>query len=387
MHKNVNNILIKRLQVDDNTYENNILGTNIEAAKYIGNHNIKYGFDFQHSLHNRPRNKTITELGVEKYTLKEPFAKTNTLKGSAFVTDKFDINDLNVTFALRYDYQKLSAKESKDNLSDKISNHISPSFALSYALNNDLNVYSSYNYGFNAPGADKVYANVPHLFGNFLSDFILVPNLDLKEEKSHNVELGTKYKSDKSYFHFAVFHNWYKDFIEPINVALDTQNKHAIKKYVNIDRVRTYGFETSFEYQVDKSLKLSTSLGVVDGKDNDKKRISNLTPFEGNIRADYNWKNLDIYSRVNYASSMGRTPVCHNDIGVVQKCATTSGWATLDAGASYKINKKISFSVAAYNLLNKRYTKYQDVKGRTEDLTEFDARASRYFNANLKVEF
>lgn len=385
-----NGTILKRIQKDDNLYQNKIYGSKVEVGNEFENHTLKYGLNVQNSLHKRTKEKTVIDSTGVKVDNSQPFSEAETLEAGLFITDKYNLDKLTVNLSLRYDYKKLEAKKSSFNSGDvKISNNIAPSLGLSYALTNDLNVYSSYNRGFKAPGADKVYANVPHIDSGPLGGFIIVPNLELKKEFSDSVEIGTKYKSNDTYFHLALFKTWYKDFIDTKNIGRNSNGINQIQ-YVNKDKVRIHGFETSIEHKINNSLSISSRLGWLDGKDEEGKRLRDLSPLEGNTSVNYTYKKLELVSRLNYAAAMNKVPTCvyeRNNTNVEDSCTKTAGWATLDTGITYNHKKNITFSLYGFNLLNKRHENYQDVRGSLEGSTDFYARVGRYFNASLRMEF
>ena len=386
------NIIVKKQTKDKRIFQNKAYGLNLNVSNELGNHEIKYGFTFKNSLHDRPVTKIVDKNGFMTEDKKQPFAKAKTLEFSTYILDKYTINDFVFSSSLRYDHSRMSGDDIKAGNNKTLNpgvkidelrvNIISPALSIRYDISDELNIYTSYSFGTKAPSADKVYGYVPH--DNSLIPFILKPNLDLKKETSDNIELGIKFKNENTYFHLGLFYSKYKGFIEPRTV--DASNIPNIVQYVNTSNVRIYGFETTLSHKINNTT-FSTTLGLVDGENGKNEKITNLTPLEGTFKIEQKFKKFDMFTRANFASSMNRVPKCEEQFSSTSKCATTSGWSTVDAGITYTPNDTYTFNIAVFNIFNKKYLKYQDVKGTKNHGKDFHARENRYFNVNFKMEF
>ncbi|NQY21662.1 MAG: TonB-dependent receptor [Campylobacteraceae bacterium] len=387
-----NNMIEKKLTKDNRIFQNRAHGLNLNVSNEIEDHEIKYGFTFKNSLHDRPVTKSVSQNGSTKEEEKQPFAKAKTLEFSTYILDKYTINDFVISSSIRYEHSRMTGDDIKAG-SNKILNPgvkidelrvniISPALSIRYDISDELNIYTSYSFGTKAPSADKVYGYVPH--DNSFIPFILKPNLDLEKETSDNIELGLKFKNENTYFHLGLFYSKYNGFIEPITV--DASNIPNIKKYVNTSNVKIYGFETTLSHKI-KNTTFTTSLGLVDGENDEKEKITNLTPLEGTFKIEQKYKEFDMFTRANFASSMNRVPTCTDQFNNTSKCASTDGWSTVDAGITYTPNDTYTFNIAVFNIFNKQYIKYQDAKGTIDSGKDFHARENRYFNANFKMEF
>lgn len=374
------NMVEKKTLINDNLFEDEIKGISLNSYNQILNHEVSYGINADFLNHRRPMSRISIKDTVLKKSDKNPFHKSKTFLLSSYLTDKFDIKTLTIRPSIRYDFHKLSTKKHKD----KTSWAISPGIAVTQNFSDKFNMYFSWAYGYKAPTYDKVFANVPHIFGNPLSDFILAPNLDLKKETSQNYEIGAKFKDDFNSFSLAFYYSNYKDFISPR--ITERKRNYSIQQYINIGKAKIYGYEASYERTIGL-FRILSSIAYINGKDENKEYLQTLNPLRGGFEINFDYDKLNIYSRLNWESSMKRTPKCYAaDSGDEVACAKTKSYGSVDIGTSYTY-KNYSVSLNINNLFNKRYVKYQDVAGRAYDMAQYDAANGRYANISFKMEF
>lgn len=378
--RDVLGLVEKKSLINNNLFEDELKGISFDSENFIYENKISYGINTEFIDHQRPMNRISIKDTYVKNENKNPFYKSKTFAISSYITDKFDYKSLTIRPSLRYDFHKLSAKEQNN----KTTQAFSPAIAITQNFSDNFNIYASYSYGFKAPTYDKVFANVPHLFGNPLSDFILMPNLDLKKETSKNYEIGLKFKDDLNSFYLSFYYSDYKDFISP--KVTKRERNYSVQQYVNIAKAKIYGYEASYE-RTFGLFRVLADIAYINGKDENDEYLQTLNPLSGGFEVNFDLNKLNIYSRLNWESSMDKTPKCYDATsGDESACAKTSGYGSVDIGASYEYkNYAISFNIN--NLFDKRYVRYQDVAGRSYDMAEYDAANGRYVNLSFKMEF
>ncbi len=105
------------------------------------------------------------------------------------------------------------------------------------------------------------------------------------------------------------------------------------------------------------------------------------------MQLNYQRERWDAYSRLNWASAMSRVPTCTTEQGKETECATTTGWVSWDIGLNYQWNAQLSASFTVVNLLDREYTRYQDVAGVTPSDTLYSTEPGRYFTVHAKYVF
>lgn len=392
-------LLFKRRQIDSRQFRDALMGGSAEMQKQVSlgsaNHTFAWGVTLESTRHERPLEKQIIDWNGAQRTESAPFAEATTDRFGVYVHDDIAWGRWNLTPGLRFDYQRLSpggadsigtealgryALESTDH------SEISPSLSLAYQWTDALNTYLSYTHGFRAPSYAKAYGFVPHLNGD-LGSFVILPNPDLGAETSDNFELGSKYDDGRLAVYGALFYSVFDDFIDEQVVGWDDANQHAIVQYQNLNGVKTYGAELTVRYALTDALAISSKLGIVDGEDEQGEEIRALTPLEGNTQLDYLAEDWDGFVRANYAGAMARVPTCYGELGMAETCAETSGWLTVDLGAGYFVTPDFRLNLAIHNLLDRDYTRYQDVAGVAAKDTTFSSQPGRYFNINAKYSF
>ncbi|GAB6263378.1 TonB-dependent hemoglobin/transferrin/lactoferrin family receptor [Photobacterium sp. R1] len=394
MQRTQEGLVFKRRQSENRAFRDHLIGLSADLQQRSAHgeleHTVAWGVQLESMLHERPVNVRIVDWTGDTRSESEPFASARTYSLGIYVHDDMRWGKWNLAPGLRFDAQQMSS-ELDDTigsypLHELRSSELSPSLSLAYQWTPDLNTYLSYTHGFLAPSYAKAYGFVPHLSSD-LGNFVIRPNADLEAETSDNFELGSKYDDGRLVVYGAVFYSVFDNFISEKTVGWNEAGKYAEVQYQNLEGVKTYGAELTASYWFTDRLKVSSKLGIVDGEDEHGEPIRTLTPLEGNTLLSYEQDVWNGFVRLNYAGAMNKVPSCQDDLGMSQTCATTSGWMTLDAGAGYDITPEFRINAAVHNLLDREYTRYQDVAGVTESQTRFSTEPGRYFSVNGRYSF
>lgn len=127
---------------------------------------------------------------------------------------------------------------------------LAPSLSLLHRWTPSLNGYLSYNRGIRNPSAEELNGVFTHG-----TDFIVVPNPDLKEETSDSFELGIQGATTHNTFQLAGYYNFYDDFLESLVVVESTPDPDPdVLTTVNRREVEIYGVELRWDARIDASL-------------------------------------------------------------------------------------------------------------------------------------
>ncbi|MFO7724149.1 MAG: TonB-dependent receptor, partial [Oceanipulchritudo sp.] len=124
-----------------------------------------------------------------------------------------------------------------------------PSLSVLYRWGENLNTYFTYGRGIRNPTAEELNGVFTHG-----TDFIVVPNPDLEEERSDSFELGLQGSGTDQTFQVAAFFNQYTNFLES-NVLLEDNPEPEADLLTTLNRreVEIYGLEVRWDWRGGKS--------------------------------------------------------------------------------------------------------------------------------------
>ncbi|MET1069491.1 MAG: TonB-dependent receptor [Pseudomonas prosekii] len=296
---------------------------------------------------------------------------------SLFAQDQISWGNWTFLPGARYDYTQLkphitdeflaTADQSGNGVvSDKTKtwHRLSPKFGTTYNFNDHYTWYGQYAEGFRTPTAKALYGRFENLSGGYQ----VAPNPDLEPEKSKSYETGLRGQFDAGTFDVAVFYNKYRDFIDENAITpgysettFQTNNiKHATIKGVELKgrlNLDTLGAPTGLYSQ--------GSLAYLYGRNDDSgEPLNSVNPLTGvfglgydqdNYGALLSWTLVKRKDRVD--SSSFKTP----DGTSTQ--FKTPGYGVLDLAGFYKVTDDVTLNAGLYNLTNKKYWQWDDVRG------------------------
>lgn len=296
-------------------------------------------------------------------------------------------NGIVLTPALRYEKDKLSttvdeayrnANPNSTGLPEFSDSALTPSLRLSVPLGDKFTGFATYSQGFRAPPFDSATM----AFANTTYGYAVVPNPDLKSERSNSFELGMKFKNDKARAQVTAFYNRYKNFIGQTQIGTAYINGRPILQYQyqNLDRVRTYGLEAAAAYTIAPGWQASGSIAWMRGKQADGLPLDSAYPLNGVIGIDYAQQKWGAGAKLRWAKKQNR--VSADDV------FKTPGYGVWDAGVWYKPLKNIELSANVYNIGDKKYWQHADVAGlKSTELNDLYTDSGRNFALGLHVKF
>ncbi|MGY3896470.1 TonB-dependent hemoglobin/transferrin/lactoferrin family receptor [Aeromonas enterica] len=346
------------------TFTEHLLGSELDIRRDLVTgaieHKLSYGIELERTRHERPVDKLTLEAGIPQPRQSAPFSSARTDRAGIWLGDVATLGQWQFTPTLRMDQQWLSPQDGRGESNH--SGHISPSLATSYRFNEQWRSWLSYANGFSAPSYDKVYGNIPHYFA--LPPFEIIANPNLKEETSHSFEWGVSGEGDEWSIKPALFYNRYYNFVDWRQVGFRLSDGVMLRQYRNVAKSETWGAEIAASYWLTQQWELATKLGWVDGKTSQGESPRNLTPLEGNTRLSYQTNDWSLGLQADYAAAMSRVPSCGNSLTQQQgECMKSAGWLSFALTADWQITDALKANLKLDNLLDTRYTRYQDVAG------------------------
>lgn len=296
---------------------------------------------------------------------------------SLFAQDQISWNDWTFSPSLRYDYTRLTPHitqeflntipaDERANVSDekKTWHRVSPKFGLTYALTEQYTWYGQYAEGFRTPTAKALYGT----FENLAAGYKVAANPNLEPEKSKSFETGLRGKFDAGSFDVAVFYNKYRDFIN--EDAITPGYSETTFQSNNIKHATIKGAEVKGQLNLDafgapKGLYTRGSVAYAHGKNDDNgEPINSVNPLKAVMGLGYDQETygaLVSWTLVKRKDQVDNTSFFAPD--GTSKQFKSPGYGVVDLTGFYKVTKDVTVNAGLYNLTDKKYWNWDDVRG------------------------
>jgi hemoglobin/transferrin/lactoferrin receptor protein len=340
---------------------------------------ISYGFDYDVTETNRPKNETRIQNGVEtRNDDSAPFPKNDTSRAGIYVKDQIELGAWQIIPGLRYDYYSMEPEANDPNyeniaidgvvIEDISDSHVSANLGVIYQINEYVSVFGQYAEGFKVPPYDLAYFTFDHVpFGG--NAVRIIPSTDLEPEESESFEIGVRGEIDKFNYSASTYYNTYENFISIENIGTVMEPgpfgpvTYDVFQYQNLDEVTIKGVEIKVGYYFNESWSMFANANWMDGKDDTTgDYLSTVSPFSGTLGATYAADKFSANIVSSFASHMSK----FNDGE-----RTTAGYGVVDLMMDYRFTDKITLNVSVFNVLDREYTKYSSVAGAPDDDRDF----------------
>ncbi|WP_434705214.1 TonB-dependent hemoglobin/transferrin/lactoferrin family receptor [Pseudomonas sp. Z1-12] len=296
---------------------------------------------------------------------------------SLFAQDQISWDKWTFTPGLRYDYTRLKPHLTEEFLStvdptgggtvsgkDKTWHRVSPKFGVTYALSDEYTWYGQYAEGFRTPTAKALYGR----FDNPDAGYSVEPNPDLEPEKSQGYETGLRGRFDSGSFDVAVFYNKYRDFIN--EDAITPGDDQLTFQSNNIKHATIKGVEAKGRLDLDvlgapKGLYTQGSVAYLYGRNNDTgEPLNSINPLTGVFGLGYDQEQFGTLLSWTLVKKKDRVDDSNfNSPDGVSSQFKTPGFGILDLTGYYKVTGDVTVSGGLYNLTDKKYWLWDDVRG------------------------
>ena len=353
------------------------------------------GAEYKHTETTRPRDSlTVDNLtgAVSKvysgstYPNKTfPDSKRKTF--SVYAQDSLTFgNGIVLTPALRYEKDKLNTSTDQAYLNANPSgtatrfsdSALTPSLRLSVPMDEQFTGFATYSQGFRTPPFDSATM----AFANTTYGYAVIPNANLKSERSNSFELGMKFKNERARAQVTAFYNRYRNFIDRTEVGTASIGGRPIiqYQYQNLDRVKTYGAEASADYKFLPGWQVSGSIAWMRGKQQDGTPLDSAYPLNGVLGVDYAQGKWGVDTKLRWSKKHSRV----SSDSVFQ----APGYGVWDVGAWYKPFKNLEIGATIYNVGNKKYWQHADVAGMNRtSVMDLYTETGRNFAATVQLKF
>ena len=230
----------------------------------------------------------------------------------------------------------------------------------------DIRFTAGISTGFRAPNIDDV-AKV--FESNTASRQLIVPNADLKPEKTINAELGfTKAFEDKIKVDVSAFYTWFQDAIAYAAFKFNGQDsviyngvKVGVKASQNVAKARLYGYSAGLSFTPTTALNVYGSVTYTYGKytrpNGLKIPLDHIPPVFGKAGISITKKKIytELFAMYNGWKKIGDYNPDGEDN---QQYATPDGvpsWVTLNWRGQCDVSKNLTVQLAVENITDRNY--------------------------------
>ena len=295
-------------------------------------------------------------------------------------------NGIVLTPALRYEKDKLNTSTDQaylnanpDGTATRFNDSaLTPSLRLSVPMGEQFTGFATYSQGFRTPPFDSATM----AFANTTYGYAVIPNANLKSERSNSFELGMKFKNERARAQVTAFYNRYRNFINRTEIGTSTVGRRPIiqYQYQNLDHVKTYGAEASAAYKFLPGWQVSGSIAWMRGEQQDGKPLDSAYPLNGVLGLDYTQEKWGVGTKLRWSKKHSRV----SSDTVFQE----PGYGVWDVGAWYKPFKNLEIGANIYNVGNKKYWQHADVAGMSRtSVMDLYTETGRNFAATVQLKF
>ncbi|MNF67142.1 putative hemoglobin and hemoglobin-haptoglobin-binding protein 2 precursor [compost metagenome] len=296
---------------------------------------------------------------------------------SLFAQDEIRWNQWTFLPGLRYDYTELKPHITEEFLrtvnpndafavddDTKTWDRVSPKLGVTYAFNDHYTWYGQYAEGFRTPSAKALYGR----FENLGEGYIVEPNPDLEPEKSQSYETGLRGNFEQGNFDIAVFYNKYRDFIDEDAIA--PGSLATVFQSNNIQHATIKGAEIKGRLNLDafgapQGLYTQGSVAYAYGRNNDNgEPLNSINPLTGILGLGYD--QADFGGLLSWTLVKRKDRVDDSAFKAPDGTSgqfKTPGFGILDLSGYYDITSDLTLNVGLYNLTDKKYWLWDDVRG------------------------
>ncbi len=362
-------------------------------------HRLGFGVEFRERVTEEYRDGLSTDLasGVqtnvllgEVFPLRD-FPISETRESAIFVEDSMRFSDWTVIAALRADRFDLSPRLDAMYLSDypdyqPVSlreSDVSPKLGIIYRVSDGLDVFAQYSHGFRAPPYSDANVSLDIPFFGYRA----IPNPDLKSESSDGIDIGIRWHGERTSMRVSVFHTRYQDFIESkVNLGVDPVSGLTMFQSQNIRATEIDGVEAGWETRFGASQQFGFDGSAYYARGDNKESgeaLNSVGPAQ--CVFGLSWFSLDDSRQLRL--KLTATAAYDRRDESTGELFKPAGYGVIDLLVTQKLGERTSIRAGLYNLADRTYWNWSDVRGLSSDdpIIPSLAQAGRSASVSLNV--
>ncbi|MDE2428361.1 MAG: TonB-dependent receptor [Burkholderiales bacterium] len=365
-------------------------------------HRLSYGFDYSRADISNWFDGV--DPGNASFVPRKYFPDTRDSSQAVFAQSEIFAGKWIITPGVRYDRFDLAVR-TQDGFSPPAAtpakslsgSAVSPKLGLLYRLTPEISLFGNVAGGFRAPNATQING----VFDSATVPAVLLPNPDLKPEKSRNLEIGLRAMMDRLSLDIALFKGKYDNLIvdkKPLG-GKGIIGDPAIFQTVNIDKASISGFEVKgkliWGQFAGGQLSSPFSYGKTHGSDDSTGLPLNaIDPAKFSAGIQYSTSHWDLQLNARHQDAKMASDL---DSPYLPKPAapprvlqfTIPSALVLDLSGQWRVQKNLRINAGISNLSNRKYWNWSDVQGvaATSAVTDAYTQAGREYHVSLVMDF
>lgn len=381
-----------------NTFDNEVFGAVADFRSTFNTGSIKHTLTFGGDI-SKTRQEGLRD-GVEppfgEVFPSRAFPVTDFTLGGLFLGNAIEFAGGAVTLypALRFDFYDLDPTD--DPLLPNFAatgqdgSKLSPKFGAVVKLGEDVRLFGNYARGFRAPTPSQVN----NFFENLAFGYTSAANPDLRPETSESFEAGIRYVTDDIKLTLTAYTAYYDGFIEQISTSgTGTPTDPSVFQFVNFDSVKVQGLEAKASYGAENGFRARFAIAYADGEktspDGDASSLDSIDPLNAILGVGYRDPGGafggEMIVSYNARKEANETVGVCNSNGQPADCFRPQESAIIDATAFFRVTDNIKIRAGIFNVTNKKYALWSDVRGLTTTSTITDAFTQPGRNASISL--
>lgn len=375
-----------------NTFDNEVFGVvaDLRSSFDTGSfkHVVTFGGDISKTQQAGLRDGTEPPFGEVFPT--RAFPKTDFTLGGFYLGDAIEFAGGRFTLypAIRYDFYDLDPTNDpllpNFTATGQNGSKLSPKLG-AVAKFGDVRLFANYARGFRAPTPSQVN----NFFENLAFGYSSLANPDLGPETSDSFEAGIRYATDDINLTLTAYTADYSDFISQEQVSGSfTPGDPAIYQFVNLDDVSVKGVEVKASYEAENGFRARFAIAFADGTvnspNNPPASLSTIDPLNAILGVGYREPSGAYGGEV--ILSYNARKEANETAGICSAaCFRPQESAIIDATAFFRITENAKVRAGIFNLTDKKYALWSDVRGLAATSTITDAFTQPGRNASISL--
>ena len=381
-----------------NRFDNEVYGGMLQLESRFAtgpvSHLLVYGGDYSRTRQAGVRDGTVPPAGETFPT--RAFPTTDYTLVGGFLQDEIAVADGLVTLfpAIRYDHYQLSPQP--DPLFTAFTpraqsgSRVTPRIGVTVKPAGGVTLFGNYTQGFKPPEPNQLNNG----FFNPVQNYRSVPNPDLRPETSKSFEGGIRLNGTRWSLSGTAFSSRFRDFIDQVQTGgAFTAASPAIYQYINRGRVKIEGLEARGEARLPVGLGVRAAASYAKGRMATAgvagtQPLDSVEPvkFVGGVfyQPDAGPFRAELIATHSAGKKLSDTSNSCNT--ATTSCFTPAGFWVFDATAAVQIDRA-TLRAGVFNITDRRYFWYSDVRGLTSTSTIRDAFSQPGRNAGVSLSF